>query len=161
MRSALAHNLPLAVTYGMGAFLFLSLPLGWLWALLYVMYVIVSNLVFIRIVCVCCRNFGKRSCEAGYGAFAPRIGNKRDVTNFPGCFKRSMPVVASAWVLPVIGGAATLIRSRDSPLGLVYAATPLVAFCIIAFWAMPKMSKTGCRGCAMRDICPGARLVGK
>jgi hypothetical protein len=147
------------VVYFLGAWALL--PIGLVWSLLYVVYVLSSNLLFIGTVCPCCQNYGRGSCGSGYGLLASRISERRAVDHFASRFKICLPFLALAWVLPTIGGAWAILRDLGNGTALIWDIAPLSLFLMVAFGVLPFTSKKECRSCSMRDRCPGAKLTGE
>ena len=151
------HLLPLAGVYFLGAWVLW--PLGWYVSLGYVLFAISSNLVFIVKICACCANFGRASCESGYGPIAARLVKRGRNEDFPSCFRRYIPLVAAGWALPAIGGLVVVFWSLGDLRDLLFALLPLLVFSIIAFGVLPRSSRESCARCAQRDNCPGARFT--
>ena len=151
------HLLPLASVYVLGAWV--MWPLGWYVSLAYGLFAIISNLVFISTVCACCANFGRPGCESGYGPVSARLVPRGRPQDFPGCFRRYIPLVAAGWALPVIGGLLVLLRSMGGLRDIVFAIVPLLIFSIVAFGVLPRSSRESCARCAQRGNCPGARFT--
>ena len=135
------------------------LPLGWVWSLLYIIYVALSNLIFMCRVCPGCLNFGRPSCGSGYGLLAARMSRRVGGELFPSRFRASLPFLAGAWVIPVAGGALAVMRDMGDGRTVAMDILPVVIFAVIAFGILPFTSKRECRHCAMRDRCPGARVT--
>ena len=153
-----SDNVPLMAMYAIGAWLFV--PLGWHWALTFIAVAILSNLWFIASICSHCVNYGKEDCPSGYGKLSARLSKKGAPKDFPRAFNRNIWVVALGWALPFVAGIISVVRAFGNFLELAYSTIPLVAFCAVAFYVVPEMSKDKCRRCAMRKSCPGARLTG-
>ncbi len=151
------HLLPLAGVYFLGAWVLW--PLGWYVALAYGIYAVIGNLVFIVTICACCANYGRRSCESGYGPVAARLVKRGRAEDFPSCFRRYIPLVAAGWALPAIGGLVIVYRSLGDLRGLIFAVVPLLIFSIMAFGVLPRSSRESCARCAQRYRCPGARFT--
>jgi hypothetical protein len=145
------------VMYGLGAWAIL--PLGWLWSLLYIIYVLASNLLFMLVACSCCLNFGKRSCGSGYGLLAAKISRRGSGEPFPSRFRACLPFLALSWVIPVAGGALAIYRDIVNGRIAMEVIVPVALFSAVAFGVLPFTSKRECRTCAMRERCPGASLT--
>jgi len=155
--SQAASIIPLMVMYGLGAWA--MLPLGWLWSLLYIIYVLASNLLFMAVACPGCLNFGRRSCGSGYGLLAERLSRRRSGELFPSRFRACLPFLALSWVIPVAGGALAIYQDIVNGRTAAADIVPVALFAAVAFGVLPFTSKRECRSCAMRDRCPGASLT--
>lgn len=151
------HLLPLASVYVLGAWV--MWPLGWYVSLAYGLFAIISNLVFISTVCACCANFGRPGCESGYGPVSARLVRRGRPQDFPGCFRRYIPLVAAGWALPVVGGTVNLYMSIGNLRAFLFEFLAVLIFSIVAFGVLPRSSRESCARCAQRGNCPGARFT--
>lgn len=141
-------NVPTAVMFVLGTMLIWRF--GWLFGAVYLAYCVLAIVAFWRRICTWCHHFGTRACPCGYGAAAPLLFEARQGREFRSVFRANIVIMFPCFFVPPIAGAL-LVWSHPSRS----AAVILVAFCIIAFVAIPLISKlVGCKGCEVKDECP-------
>lgn len=143
----LLQNVPNVTMYILGgAILWMT---WWLLAVTYIVYCLLSIVLFWRLICPYCHHFGTRACPSGYGSAAAAIFGRREMGRFKDIFRQRMIVVVPCWVVPLVGGAYLLHPDYSIvPLGL------LVAFCVVAFAVVPSLPRfVGCSGCGRRKRC--------
>ncbi len=126
-------NAPTGAMFALGAVLMWQL--GWVVGAGYLAYCMLAIVAFWGRICPWCHHFATRACPCGYGVVAPRA---------------NIGVMFPCFFVPPIAGAVQVWSGPTRSLVVI-----LVAFCLIAFAAIPLISKlVGCRGCAIRDQCP-------
>jgi hypothetical protein len=139
------HNLPEYIMYVLGAIIVSYL--GIIILIAFVVYIILSNLWFMRFVCTYCPHYDRVKCPSGYAIVASKLF----------MFKRHMAVVFPAWFVPVIVGIYILIGEFTLQMLIL-----LIAFILIAFVVLPIFSRRyGCDYCDLRDKCPWMGRFGK
>jgi hypothetical protein len=158
--SRLWHDGPTMTTYLVGAWVLW--PLGWAWALAYLLVVAACSWWFTTHVCPYCNYHGRKDGPSIYCVMASRLTPREDPARFAAQFRRHLPVMATAWFLPVIGGGWLIWRAWRAG-GNAWAMTlwSLGVFAVVAFYIMPTGSKSLCRECANRDQCPHAKQVSR
>lgn len=152
-RNRFMHDGPVMLMYALGAWLFL--PMGWIWPVGYLVTVVLCNLWFVVRVCPHCVYHDRTDGPSLYCALAARIADKGDPQRFASRFRHTAGVLASNWVLPIIGG---VIASRQTG-EWVHGLALLTAFGVIAFYLVPTATEPSCSQCLNKDACPHGRHV--
>jgi len=123
---------------------------GWAAASAYVMYSVAGAFWIMIFLCPYCPRWNGRTCPCGYGRIAAKLREKKDSGHFKEKFKKHIPVIVPLWFIPILFGAAVVVRSFFWPLLVL-----LVVFALDAFIILPWFSKKhGCANCPQRDSCP-------
>ena len=123
---------------------------GWGAAGFYLIYSIVGAAWIIIFVCPFCQYYNTRACPCGYGKIAAKLRPKNNEDLFAEKFKKHIPVIVPLWIIPVVSGAAFLIRDFNRLMLFLVAA-----FIINSFIFLPLLSKKyGCAHCPQKDNCP-------
>jgi hypothetical protein len=144
----LLDNIPTAAMFLLGTILLWRL--GWLYGAAYVTYCILAIVVFWGRICPWCHHFDTRACPCGYGGVAPLLFKARQGREFRSVFRANIGVMFPCFFVPPIAGALLVWNGASESTVVV-----LAAFCILAFAAIPLISKfVGCKGCEVKDECP-------
>jgi hypothetical protein len=145
-RDILRENALQIVMYILGAIIsFLAwIPL----APLYLIYAVVSNILYMAWVCPYCGHYALGSCPAGFHILSARRFKAKPGTTFAREFRRNLWVMIPGWFVPPIA-AIYLLAVDFSWLTLAL----LLIFCFVGFWWLPESSKSHCEGCETVD-CP-------
>lgn len=150
-RLILLDNAPTAALFALGtAILWLY---WWPFALLYVVYCILSIILFWKYICTHCHHYGTQACPCGYGRIAPKYFPKRtiDANGFKPVFRRNIAVMFPCWLVPIIAGIYHTFSSGPNPISIALLAT----FCAVGFAVIPLISRlVGCKRCGIRERCP-------
>ena len=157
----LINNLPYIAMIVLGVAVFVvgfgSSAWGWIGAGVYLIYGVASAFWIMIFVCPECRYWDTRSCPCGYGHIAARLREKKAVDCFDDKFKKHIPVIVPLWFIPILAGAAVILRSFSWLLLVL-----LVVFAVAAFAVLPLFSaKHGCKECPQRDSCPWMKRKAK
>lgn len=150
----LVNNLPYIAMTVLGAAIFAvgfaNAVWGWIAACAYVIYSLAGAFWIMIFVCPYCERGNTRTCPCGYGHIAARLRRQKDSDRFKEKFKKHIPVIVPLWFVPVLFGAAVVVRSFSWSLLVL-----LVVFAVDAFIILPLFSKKhGCAECPQRDSCP-------
>jgi hypothetical protein len=141
-------NMPSALTYIIGTIIMFHL--GILYGVLFLIFLAVELVLFMRFACAYCSLHGSVHCPSGYGLVAARIFRRGDVSKFPRMFKTFVPFFSIVWVIPLLG--ALYLLSTDFSL---YYLVLTVVFVAIGFVVLPVFHKyRECRDCPNRKNCP-------
>lgn len=151
------ENVPYAVMLLAGATLILlgmgAQVLGWLAAVVFVVYGVVGSFWIILFLCPHCPSYGQRSCPCGYGVTSARLRPKGDTSLFTRKFRQHIPVIVPLWFIPLVIALASLASRFTLPMAILLAAFVLVAFILV-----PWLSKGhGCKKCPQKELCPWMR----
>jgi len=119
-------------------------PLG----IIYLVYSLLSNVLYMAWICPYCGHYGLHTCAAGFdilsgGRFKPRPGR-----TFGTEFRRKSWVLYPGWFLPPLVAMSLLVTDFSW-----WTVALLVVFCVVAFWLLPETSKKHCENCETVD-CP-------
>ena len=153
----LASNLPYIAMTVLGSVVLIVGLSGsvWRWAagIVYFLYGVLGAFWIMFFVCSYCRYWGTRSCPCGYGRVAAKIRARKPGDRFAEKFRKHIPVIVPLWFVPVLVGAAVLLRSF-SWVFLILSIT----FAVDAFLILPLFSKGhACKDCPQKDTCPWMR----
>jgi hypothetical protein len=148
--SILRENAALIIMYVLGTWL--VAPLGWLFALLYLGYAVLSNALYMAWVCPYCPHYPLGTCPAGFhilsgGRFKAKAGRKYSQE-----FKRNVAVLFPGWFAPPILGLYWLLTGFSWGMAVL-----LAAFCLVGFVILPADSKRHCDPCENMD-CPRRKV---
>ncbi|MFZ5881487.1 MAG: hypothetical protein ACOY0R_19135 [Chloroflexota bacterium] len=142
----LRENALQIVMYVLGAILS---GLAWLpLAVIYLVYSLLSNVLYMAWVCPYCGHYSLGTCPAGFHILSARRFKPKPGGTFSREFRRNVAVMVPGWFLPPIVGVYLLLTGFS--WGLLAL---LVVFCVVAFWWLPESSKKHCAGCETVD-CP-------
>jgi hypothetical protein len=116
--------------------------------ILYLVYSLFSNYLFMAWICPYCGHYGLGTCAAGFdilsdGRFKPRPGR-----TFGTEYRRWVWVLFPGWFLPPLVALYLLFTAFSW-----WMVTLLALFCVVAFWLLPKNSRKHCENCETVD-CP-------
>jgi hypothetical protein len=118
-------NVPSMLTYILGTLIMFHL--GILVGVLYIAFVIVQLVLFMRFVCIYCPTYDSIHCPSGYGR-----------------------VLSLVWVVPVLGGLILILTDFS-----YYYLGLLVSFIVVGFIILPLFHKHfECRDCPNKENCP-------
>ena len=150
----LANNAPYAAMTVLGAAIFIvgfaDPAWGWIAASAYVMYSVAGVFWIMIFLCPYCPRWNMGSCPCGYGRIAAKLREKKDDNRFKEKFKKHIPVIVPLWFVPILFGAAVVVRSFSWPLLVLLAVFALEAFIVLPLFS----AKHGCAECPQRDSCP-------
>jgi hypothetical protein len=150
-------NLVSVLIYGTGAFILWQS--GIIWAILYLLFILVLEFRLVSGHCVDCYYYGK-TCAFGKGILSSRFFPKGD----PGKFSRMTLTWKDlvpdflAFMVPVLAGILLLVQ------GFSWTILFLVIILILLGFAGNALvrGKLACRYCKQREIgCPAEKLFGK
>ena len=141
-------NAPTAAMFALGTIL--TWQIGWPFGAAYLAYCALAIVAFWGRICTWCHHFGTRACPCGYGVIAPLLFQRRTGREFRQVFRANIAIMFPCFFIPPIAGAVLIWNGTTRSI-----LVTLVAFCLIAFAAIPMISKlVGCKGCEIRDECP-------
>lgn len=144
----LTHNIPLISMYilGTGIIYFFNL----FFALGFIIYLIISNVLFIVLICTYCPHYGSRTSLCGYGLVAKRLAARKRVREFSKAFKRYIVVLFPNWFAPLLVGVYLLLTSFNWIILIL-----LIVFILVAFIGVIYVSKSkSCNTCRLKNNCP-------
>ncbi len=147
-REIVVANIPSMLTYSLGTLIMFHLgaPFG----ILYIFFVIVELVLFMRFVCIYCPTYNSKHCPSGYGGLAARMFEKGEVAEFREMFNRFIPFLSMVWVVPVLGALVLLYNDFS-----FYYLGLLVSFAIVGYIILPMFHRYfECRECPNKDNCP-------
>ncbi len=144
-------NVPTVAMFVLGAVL---VRMAWgSAAIAMVLYDLLAVVLFWRLICRHCAQFGSRACPCGYGVVAAKFFKKMEGGDFRKVFRRYIAIMYPCWFVPLAAGIH-LLYSRFNKSAL----TIFIAFTVIAFILIPVISRlVGCKGCDLKDQCPWMR----
>ena len=122
--------------------------LNWPLAGIYLGYCLLSNVLYMALVCPYCNHYHLGTCRAGFHLLSQQIFKPRPGGTFAGQFKQFVMVMVPGWFIPPIVGIILLVQDF-SWLALILAGL----FCMVGFVILPKDSQRHCQDCEMVD-CP-------
>jgi len=141
-------NAPTGAMFALGTVLMWQV--GWAFGAGYLAYCVLAIVAFWGRICPWCHHFGTRACPCGYGVVVPLLFERRTGREFRQVFRANIGIMFPCFFVPPIAGAVLVWPGPTRSLVVI-----LAAFCVIAFAAIPMISRlVGCRGCAIRDQCP-------
>jgi hypothetical protein len=151
----LLHNIPLFSMYVIGSILVAYLNIYF--AIIFIIYLPISNYFFMVYICAYCPHYGKRSSLCGYGLVTKYFSEKKRPREFKSHFKRYIAVLFPDWFVPLIAAIIVLVYSFDWLVLIL-----LIIFIIVGFIIVPFGSKsTSCKTCKLRDQCPWMSICGR
>jgi len=144
----ITHNIPLISMYilGTGIIYFLDL----LFALGFIIYLIISNVLFMVLICTYCPHYGSRTSLCGYGLVAKQLAARKSVREFSKAFKHYIAVLFPNWFAPLLIGIYLLWTSFSWIMLIM-----LIVFILLAFIGVLYISKSkSCNTCRLRNNCP-------
>lgn len=143
-----SDNAPTAAMFALGTILMWRI--GWVFGTAYLAYCLLAVVAFWGRICPVCHHFGTRACPCGYGVVSPLLFRRRTGREFRRVFRTNIVIMFPCFFVPPVAGAVLVWQGSARSVVVV-----LVAFCVMAFVAIPLISKlVGCRGCAIKDQCP-------
>ncbi|MFC2097844.1 hypothetical protein ACFLSI_05870 [Bacteroidota bacterium] len=144
----LLDNIPTLSMYVLGTLIISKSSI--LFAILYVLYSLLSIVWFWAKICPHCNYHGTSGCPCGYGKISGLLFKKRNSTAFRKIFKRNIIAVYPSWFIPPVFGIYLLLCSYSTGYMVLN-----VSFALVAFVLIPLISKkVGCKDCAIREDCP-------
>jgi hypothetical protein len=128
-----------------------TLLLGLVWwplGLVYLVYSLFSNVLYMAWICPYCGHYLLGTCAAGFDILSRKRFKPQPGRTFGSEFRRRSWVLYPGWFLPPLAGLYLLIAHFSwLPMAL------LGFFCVDAFWLLPEVSKKHCENCETVD-CP-------
>lgn len=150
----LTHNIPLLCMYIVG-----TIIVGFLCiycAIAFIIYIIISNIVFMVTICAYCPHYGTRSSLCGYGLLTKNFTTRKRPREFKRQFKKYIAVLFPIWFVPLLIGIYLLIFSFDWIVLII-----LIFYIILAFGVVLYVSRSkSCKTCKHRDQCPWNSICG-
>jgi hypothetical protein len=141
-------NVPSMLTYILGTLIMFHL--GILFGVLYIAFVTMQLVLFMRFVCIYCPTYDSIHCPSGYGRVAAKLFKKGEVSQFKRMFNRFIPFLSLVWVVPVVG-ALVLIFTDFS----YYYLGLLISFIVVGYIILPLFHRHfECRDCPNKENCP-------
>ena len=140
----LRQNALQVLMYILGAAL--CVLLWWPLAVIYLVYAVLSNVLYMAWVCPYCGHYSLGTCPAGLDILSVGASTRARVhvcRISPKCGRNDPRLV-----LPPIVGLYLLVMGFSWLM-----LSLLVVFCLVAFWWLPESSKKHCEGCETVD-CP-------
>ena len=147
------HNLPLFLMYALGTILVAYFNI--ILAIIFIVYIIISNIIFMIHICAFCPHYGTRTSKCGYGLVTKYFTKRKRLKEFNKNFKKYIAVLFPDWFVPVIFGIYLLFSAFDWIIVII-----LIIFMVIAFGVIPFGSKSKCEKCAHRKQCPWMNITG-
>lgn len=142
----LRENALQIVMYALGTVLvwLVSVPL----AVVYLLYSLSSNGLYMAWVCPYCGHYALGTCPAGFHILSARRFKPKPGRTFGSEFRRNLYIMVPGWFVPPI--AALYLLATGFAWWILFL---LAVFCIVGFWLLPETSKKHCEGCETVD-CP-------
>jgi len=141
-------NVPSMLTYVLGAVIMFHL--GPLFGLLYIAFVIIELVLFMRFVCTYCPTYNSVHCPSGYGKLAGRLFDRGNAAQFGLMFNRFIPFLSLVWVVPVVGALVLLLSGFS-----FYYLGLLISFVVVGYVILPIFHRHfECRECQNKENCP-------
>jgi len=147
------HNFPLLLMYVLGSILVAYLNL--FFAIIFIVYIIISNILFMVHICVFCPHYGTRTSQCGYGLATKYFAKRKSLKEFNKNFKKYIAVLFPDWFVPTIIGFYLLIITFDWIVVII-----LIIFMVIGFGVIPFGSRSKCKSCKHRKQCPWMDISG-
>lgn len=119
-------------------------PLG----LVYLLYGIFSNYLYMAWICPYCGHYLLATCAAGFDLLSGRRFRPQPGRTFGSEFRRRSWVLYPGWFVPPAAGLYLLVTAFSWPV-----LTLLAVFCLDAFWLLPRTARKHCEACETTD-CP-------
>ncbi|MHC1704179.1 MAG: hypothetical protein AB9846_09755 [Tenuifilaceae bacterium] len=153
----LVSNLLAILLYGLG--FLVMFRLGWLFALIYLVYILILEFRILKTHCVDCYYYGK-TCGFGKGLISSWLFKKGDSSNFCAMeitWKQMIPDILVT-AIPVVVGLTLLIIDFDFVLLIEIILLLLLTTMGNAF----VRGNLTCKYCKQREIgCPAEKLFSK
>jgi hypothetical protein len=147
------------ITYAIGAYLLACLPLGLIWSILYIAYVILMEILILEKSCINCYYYG-RLCGFGRGKLCALLFKPGDPQKFAAREATWRDILPDFLVLifPVVGGIILLIQN--------FNVLPLVLLIVLVFLFLGGnpiiRGSFTCKFCKQRELgCPANKLFEK
>ncbi len=141
-------NIPSGLTYALG--IIILFHLGVLFGLLYIVFVVIELILFMRFVCVYCPTYDSIHCPSGYGRVAAKMFKRGSASQFKSMFNRFIPFLSLVWVVPALVGVYLVLTAFS-----FYNLGLLVSFTIVGFVILPIFHRRfECRDCPNKENCP-------
>jgi hypothetical protein len=141
-------NIPSMLTYFLGTLIMFHL--GMLIGILYIVFVVVELVLFMRFVCIYCPTYDSVHCPSGYGRVAAKLFKRGHVSEFKSMFNKYIPILSLVWVVPVIGAVLLLLGDFS-----FYYIGLLISFVIVGYVILPFFHRRfECRDCPNKENCP-------
>ncbi len=141
-------NVPSMLTYILGTLIMFHL--GILFGVLYIAFVVVQLVLFMRFVCIYCPTYDSIHCPSGYGRVAAKLFKKGDVSQFRRMFNRFIPFLSLVWVVPVVGALVLIFTDFN-----YYHLGLLISFIVVGYIILPLYHRHfECRDCPNKKNCP-------
>jgi hypothetical protein len=151
----LIHNIPLFSMYTLGVIITVFYNIYF--AIGFLIYIVISSLLFAYLICSYCPHYGSRTSLCGYGLLAKRLTKRKSMKGFKTAFKKYIVVLFPDWFAPVIIGAYILWLDFTWIVLILF-----IAFILVAFVGVLYVSKSdSCNTCKLRDDCPWMSLCGR
>jgi membrane protein YdbS with pleckstrin-like domain len=130
----LVNNLPYIAMTVLGAAIFIvgfENPVWrWITASAYMTYGVAGAFWIMIFLCPYCPRWNT-TCPCGYGRIAAKLRKKKGNDRFKEKFKKHIPVIVPLWFIPILFGAAVIVRSFSWPLLILLAVFALDAFVVL------------------------------
>lgn len=141
-------NIPSMLTYLLG--IWILFHLGILIGILYIVFVLVELVLFMRFVCIYCPTYDSVHCPSGYGKVAAKLFKRGRVSEFRSMFNKFIPILSLVWIIPIIGAILLLLNDFS-----FYYLGLLISFVIVGYVILPFFHRRfECRDCPNRQNCP-------
>ena len=148
----LIHNGPLLTMYVLGVIIISLYSL--FWGIAFIFYIILSNILFMALICRYCPHYGTRTSICGYGLVTKKLVKRKSPREFNKAFKRFIVVLFPDWFAPLLVGIYLMIQDFDWLLLIL-----VVVFTLIAFGGVLYISKSkSCNTCKLKKNCPWMSL---
>jgi hypothetical protein len=150
----LTHNIPLLSMYALGiiilSFIHILMGLGFLF------YLIISNYLFMVLICAYCPHYGSKTALCGYGLLTKYLTQHKPPREFKVQFKRFIIVLFPDWFAPLFVGIYLLINEFNWLILIL-----LIVFVIDAFGVVLYVSRSqSCKTCKLKGQCPWSSICG-
>jgi hypothetical protein len=147
------------IMYAIGVYLLACLPLGLLWSILYIVYVILMEILILKKSCINCYYYGKL-CGFGRSKFCALLFKQGDPQKFAAREATWRDIIPDflIMILPVVGGIILLILHFNIlPLIL------LIALVLLFLVGNPIIRGSfTCKYCKQGELgCPASKLFEK
>ncbi len=149
------HNVPLFLMYALGT-LIIGLFNLYL-AIIFIIYIFISNYLFMLGICAYCPHYGTRSSLCGYGLVTKYITERKPPREFKNKFKRNIGVLFPLWFVPLGIGIFLLLYSFNWIVLILLIIFMVIGFVIVPFGS----SSTTCKTCKLRKQCPWMSICGR
>lgn len=121
---------------------------NWPLAGIYLGYSLLSNVLYMALVCPYCSHYHLGTCRAGFHLLSRQSFKPQPGRTFAGQFKRFVVMMVPGWFVPPIVGVILLVQDFSWLLLILTGV-----FCLVGFVILPKDSQRHCQDCEMTD-CP-------